>query len=177
MMIIVFSYAWLSAAYKPPSPCRSRGRKVAAIAAHYLSPRSCLAPFCPQGGYITYASGLRRIAPLPHPRGRAAGAATSSIARSRRPSASAAPMQPPRGLPKYYLCVRFAADSPPAPPMRSSRRGSDIEHSSKPPPQRLDRPDAAPQGASQIFFIRFRQQDASFRLGGVSLAWRQRAAT
>ena len=43
---------------------------------------------------------MRRIAPLPHPCVRAAGATTSGYARSRRPSTTAAPMQPPKGLPK-----------------------------------------------------------------------------
>ena len=55
-MIIVFSSAWLSAAYKPRPPYRSVGRAVAPKGAHCLSPRSCLAPFCPQGGYICYAA-------------------------------------------------------------------------------------------------------------------------
>ena len=69
---------------------------------------------------------MRRIAPLPHPCVRGAGATSSGYARSRRPSTTAAPMQPPKGLPKCYLCGWFAADCPPAPPMRPWRWGNDI---------------------------------------------------
>ena len=97
---------------------------------------------------------MRRIAPLPHPCGRAAGATSSGYARSRRPSTTAAPVQPPKGLPKCYLCGWFAADSPPAPPMRSWRWGNVIGLRPKPPPQHHGRTRAAPQGASQ-FIIRY----------------------
>ena len=109
---------------------------------------------------------------------------------SRRPSTTAAPMQPPKGLPKHgyrteateksiiifslskaimiiivfsyaliwpykcYLCGWFAADSPPAPPMRPWRWGNVIGLRPKPPPQHHGRPDAAPQGASQMLPVR-----------------------
>ena len=73
---------------------------------------------------------------------------------SRRPSTTAAPMQPPKGLPKCYLYGWFAAESPPAPPMRPWCWGNDIGLRPKPPPQHHGRPDAAPQGASQMLPMR-----------------------
>ena len=45
---------------------------------------------------------MRRIAPLPRPCVRGAGATSSGYARSRRPSTTAAPCSPPRGFPNIY---------------------------------------------------------------------------
>ena len=142
----------------------------------------------PQGAsQITYAAGLRRIAPCPTHASVVLGQRHRATPEAAAPTPRPPQCSPPKGLPKHgyrteateksiiifslskaimiiivfsyaliwpykcYLCGWFAADCPPAPPMRPWRWGNVIGLRPKPPPQHHGRPDAAPQGASQTW--------------------------